>query len=194
MATTRTYENISAFKCDTGFMYYTWDTDYNQCFTTQQIHDTAHVDENPLIGTTTSTTEVTIGTVTYIYPKIHSNVVLIDGVVTGNVTIDYYNSVGGNTTRLIQITVDILRIHSSGSIDTVVSKDIMAVQNITTSGTTNKKGYVIVIPVEDATYEYELHRFGVRITVNGSVSAGTGYYYLSLTKNMNDFYIQVPYV
>lgn len=195
MSTTRSKLKLMGFYCSTGFYYYTWSTQYNLALTTQSLHSNAYTTDFVTIGSTTSTTQTPIGNVTFIYPNMLGYESLIDGVATGFITIDFYNSVNGNLTQVDEITVQLLKLYSNGSSSVVASADNLTTTSLTWyNDTSHPEGYFFLLNIEDVTYNYDTERIGIKVLLEGHVNGGTGSYYMRMTKNSDDLFIYIPYV
>lgn len=190
MSITRTKTKLVGFYCDSGFNYYSWGgTDYDLGLASHSFTDDAYLQTQLTMGTTTSTTETDIGSATFIYPCVHENVMLLDGTVIVYASVSTANS-GAGYTYLDQINFELLRITSGGSITVVGS----GYSRPSTFSISPKAGFPTILTVEDAEYEYDDHRIGLRISYTGHVTADTGTYYLYMDHSDEDLFIYIPYV
>ena len=146
-----------------------------------------------LVGTTTSVTQVNIGSKEFIYPLPIKHTTIIDGVVRGFVKIKFKTNNASYKAYLEKIAIAVKAIDGDGTKRTIGTHTIStALETVSTSGDIKSIPFFFDISNEELDYD---ERIIAEITLYGKVdSGGTGTYYLNCEINKEDLLVIMPIV
>lgn len=193
MAIVRNYKTLRGVNT---YYFENWGGSWRQnVFKDDTIPDNLYIYPTRDIGSTTSTTEVLVGTISYYYPKVYKNEAIIDGYVDGNIEIYGYNSGGTETAELTEVVLRAYIMDDVGTETTIETYDIdlsTPYSFPTSPGSEVSFPFIFVIDNQKILYN---ERFFMDVSVYGYSSGGSlAYFKMKVERNTDDFYITLPFV